>query len=333
MALEILISIFTLFLFLVFLSFFGKLREKLGVLEEKVETQSKINLEQQRLIQEIKEKMSFTQELKERVEKTRDLIEDLKRFHDRVEAKREEKERELLERLKRVDEIVAGTSAKGVCGEEILRETFKKLPPEMIEKNFRVKGKVVEFALVLPNQKKIPIDSKWPASNLLLMLEQEKDQQKRKEIVAEIEKEVVKRVKEVSQYLDPNLTWSQAIAAVPDSVYAVCSEAHLRAREFDVILMPYSMVLPLVLYMYRLHLQYALSVDAENLKNHLISISKNLDEMENILENKISRAATMLSNAYLEYQQLISKLRSSVVGLQLKSQDHKQLRENHVSSD
>lgn len=255
--------------------------------------------------------------LKQDIEKTRDLIEDLRKS----DAARKEREREFLEMLRRVDGIVAGTSKKGIFGEEILRETFKKLPPEMIERNFSVGGRVVEFALVLPNQKRIPIDSKWPAGDLILRLEKERDSEKRKEIINQIEKETIKRIKEVKQYIDPDVTWSQAIAAIPDSVYSVCSEAHLKAREADVILMPYSMVLPLILYMYRLHLQYALSVDAEKLRSHLISISKNLDGMEEILENKISKGTTMLSNAYLEYKKMISRIRASLTEIQSKREE------------
>jgi len=193
----------------------------------------------------------------------------------------------------------------------------------MIENNFAVGGKTVEFALILPNNKRLPIDSKWPAGDLLLNLEKESSPEKRKEIIAEIEKETIKRVKEVKQYIDPDLTWSQAIAAVPDSVYGVCREAHLRARENDVILMPYSMVLPLILYMYRLHLQYAMSLDMENLQNHLISISKNLTEMETVLENQIARGSRMIFNAYSNYKQIISRIKSSLTELQIKSPEEK----------
>ena len=274
-----------------------------------------MNLQQARDIEEIKKAVflgsQMQNHLKIGLEKTRDLLEDLKTR----EEVRKEREREFLERIKRMDEIIAGTSAKGISGEEILRETFKKLPPEMIEFNFPVRGKIVEFALVLPNGKKLPIDSKWPAGNLLTTLEKETSQEKRKEIIEEIDKEVTRRIKEVKQYIDPTLTWSQAIAALPDSVYSVCRDAHLKAREENVILIPYSMVLPLLLYMYRLHLQYAVSIDVENLQNHLLAISKELDEMENILENKIYRGATMISNAYSEYRQLIGRVRSSIVEL------------------
>jgi len=289
----------------------------------KIGEQSKLNLEQAKDIQEIKEKLLLGNQaqahLKNGIEKTKDLVEDLKT----AERIRREREAEFSERIKRIDEIVAGTSAKGISGEEILRETFKKLPPEMIEPNFNIAGKIVEFALILPNEKRIPIDSKWLAGNLVLELEQEKSPEKKKEIIREIEKEAIKRVKEVKQYIDPNITWSQAIAAVPDSVYSVCQEAHLKAQESDVILMPYSMVLPLILYMYRLHLQYAISIDAENLKNHLISISRNLDAMEDVLEHKIARGSTMISNAYSDYKQMLSRIRASLQELQLKKPEER----------
>jgi len=274
-------------------------------------------------LQEIKEKISLGSQLQDNLKNglektreelkslTRDLLEELRK-RDEI---RKEREKEFLERVKRIDEIIAGTSAKGLSGEEILTETFKKLPPEMIETNFKVGGKVVEFALILPNGKRLPIDSKWPAGNLLIKLEKEQDPEKRKEIIEEIEEKVIERIKEVKQYIDPNLTWSQAIAALPDSVFSVCKKAHLKARENNIILIPYSMVLPLLLYMYRLHLQYAISIDIENLQNHLLAISKNLDEMENILENKIYRGATMISNAYSEYKQYLSQIRSSIIKL------------------
>lgn len=303
----------------VFIYFILKISEKLG-------QQSQMNQQQTRDIQEIKEKLflgnQIQDNLKNGVEKTRDLLEELKRA-DQIH---QQKDIEFLERIKRVDEIIAGTSSKGMSGEEILRETFKKLPPEMIESNFSVGGKIVEFALILPNDKRIPIDSKWPAGGLLLELSKESSQKRRKEIIEEIEKETIRRIKEVRQYIDPSLTWSQAIAAVPDSVYSVCQEAHLKAYASDVILMPYSMVLPLVLYMYRLHMNYAISIDTENFKNHLISISRNLEEMESVLENKIYRGSTMVQNAYMDYKHIIGKIKNSLQSIQIKdSKENKKL--------
>ena len=306
------ISVVLLFSFLVIFFIIFQVIEKLNEEKER-------NAKQTKDIQEIKERILLEYQaqgyLKDNIEKTRNLLEELAR-EDRV---RKEKEREFSERIKRIDEIIAGTSAKGISGEKILIETFKNLPPDMIERNFNVKGKVVEFALLLPNKKRLPIDSKWPAGNLLLKLEKEKDTGERKKIIEEIEKETIRRIREVKQYIDPQTTWSQAIAAVPDSVYSVCSRAHLKANENDVILMPYSMVLPLLLYMYRLHLQYAISIDKENLQSQLRKMGRNLGEMEDILENKIARGNIMISNAYTEYKQKISEARSALEQLSTRS--------------
>jgi len=273
-------------------------------------------------IQEIKEKILVQSALQESLEKTtkemKDLSRDLLEEVRKRDEMRKEKEKEFFERIKRLDQMLTGTTAKGSSGEEILREAFKKLPPEMIETNFRIGGKVVEFALLLPNGKRLPIDSKWPSSRLILELEKEENVEKKKEIIEEIEKEVMKKIREVKQYIDPDLTWSQAIAAVPDSIYNVCYNVHSFAKKENVLLVPYSWVLPLLLYMYRLHLQYAVSIDFENLKNYLVLISKNLEEMESILENKIYKGNQMISNAYLEYKTKISQIRNFVNQISLK---------------
>jgi DNA recombination protein RmuC len=305
-----------LILFLIFLSFIFWFEDKRK--KEQREREEILKKE----IQEIKEKISVQGALQENLEKatkemhnlSRDLLEEVRR-RDEI---RKEKEKEIFDMIKRLDQVVTGTTSKGSSGEEILREAFKKLPPEMIETNFRVGGKVVEFALLLPNGKRLPIDSKWPASKLILELEKEENIEKKKEIIDEIEKEVIKKIKEVKQYIDPDLTWSQAIAAIPDSVYNLCYNVHSFARKENVILMPYSWVLPLLLYMYRLHLQYAVSIDFENLKNYLMLISKNLEEMESILENKIYKSSQMISNAYLEYKTKISQIRNFVNQISLK---------------
>jgi DNA recombination protein RmuC len=299
-----------LILFLIFLGFIFWFEEK-----RKKEQREKEEILKKE-IQEIKEKILIQSTLQESLEKatkemhnlSRDLLEEVRKRDEM----RKEKEKEIFEAIKRLDQVITGTTSKGSSGEEILREAFKKLPPEMIETNFRVGGKIVEFALLLPNGKRLPIDSKWPASKLILELEKEENPARKKEIIEEIEKEVIKKIKEVKQYIDPDLTWPQAIAAIPDSVYNVCYNVHSLARKENVILMPYSWVLPLLLYMYKLHLQYAVSIDFENLKNYLMSIWKNLEEMEAILENKVYRGAQMISNAYFEYKTKISQIRSFI---------------------
>jgi DNA recombination protein RmuC len=302
----------TIFLFIFLLLIFSILVFVLTRFSEKIQRQQEINVLQTKEIQEIKQNIllssQFQDHLRGGIDITRSILEEMRA----MEREKREREIEFLETLKRIDQIIGGTSARGFAGEEILREVFKKLPPEMIASNFRVKGKVVEFSLVLPNGKKIPIDSKWPAGSLLLSLEKEKDPQRRNEIIREIEKETNKRIKEVKEYLDPDLTWDQAICALPDAVYFVLRDSHVFAQRENVILMPYSMVLPVLLFIYRFYLKHGLSLEMESLKSHLFSVLKEVDNLEKSLENKFSRSLAIFNNIYLDFKNSFAKIKNSI---------------------
>jgi len=250
--------------------------------------------------------------LKEGLKKTQEMLDYLK-----VEGqKRQMIEEESRQAIKRLDTILAGSHSSGRAGENFLREAFKQFPPDMIVTNFRVKDKVVEYGLKLANGKVLPIDSKWPASQILLDLEKETEPETRLKFIEAIDKEIIKRVKEVAQYIDPPGTLPWAIAAIPDSAFSVCRRAHLEAHRTRIYIMSYSMTVPYLLSFYSLHLEYSHSVDMDNLKSYLAEILRNLEEMESVLENKIARAGTMVNNAYTEYKQLISRVKASAVQLQ-----------------
>ncbi|MCL6472587.1 MAG: DNA recombination protein RmuC [Firmicutes bacterium] len=250
--------------------------------------------------------------LREELLKAQRTIDSLKTDYEA----RKQLEEESRQVIKRLESMIVGSYSKGQAGENILHEIFKLFPREMIAYNFSVGGKVVEFGLVLSDKKVLPIDSKWPATSLLIALEEEKDEKVRLGIVEQIEREVAKRIREVCQYIDPDVTAPWAIAAVPDAVFSACKRAYLDAYKRHVILMSYSMTIPYILTVYSLHLQYSRSVDIDNLQGHLINIGRQLDEMEQILENKVARGSTMINNAYGEYKQLISRIRASVTYLQ-----------------
>ena len=76
--------------------------------------------------------------LKDGVERTRETLEHLKREG----ALRRQRDLESIERLKRLDNIISGTTAKGLSGENILHEIFKQFPEDMIVTNFSVHGKI-----------------------------------------------------------------------------------------------------------------------------------------------------------------------------------------------
>ncbi|MCQ9207909.1 MAG: DNA recombination protein RmuC [Omnitrophica bacterium] len=222
----------------------------------------------------------------------------------------------LHESVERMEDTISGTKRRGEAGENILQEIFKSFPPSMITRNFRISGKEVEFALILSDDKVVPIDSKWTAQELLRAFAQEKDKAQRLALSSKIENEISKRVSEVAQYIDPSRTVSWAVAAIPDAAFSICRKAHLEAYKKGVIVIPYCLVLPYILTLFNLHLQYAGSIDMENLQHYIMDIKRRIEKMEGMLEKSIVRGVTMIDNAITEYRQDIGSIRSSLINLQ-----------------
>lgn len=287
-----------------------KLSEDLGAIKIVME-----NL--QRIIPEIKGRVDSGAQAQENLQRigqeTARMIESLKTVYEDGTKLQDETRAS----IKRIESTMIGAPLKGKAGENILREALQKFPADMVATNFRVRGKVVEFGLVLPPHKKIlPIDSKWPATGLLQELESEENEERRSQIAGQIEREVERRAKEVSQYLDPALTTNQAIAAVPDSAFRACRGAHVEAYKNRVIIISYSMLLPYLLTLLNLQLQYSRTIDIEYLGNCLTTIRRNLIDMNDILENSIVRGNVMIENAINDYRRLIGSIQSSITSLE-----------------
>jgi DNA recombination protein RmuC len=219
--------------------------------------------------------------------------------------------------LRRLEAVIAGSSTRGAAGEHILEEAFRHLPPQMVHRNVWVNGKVCEFGLRLPGGKLLAIDSKWTAgASLEEIALPDLDPGRRARLAATVEKEVEKRVREVGQYIDPSVTAPFALAAVPDGAYALCRAAFAEAHRRHVVVVGYSMALPYLLTLYQLHLQFGRSVDTEHLQACLMEVDRQLDALDAVLEHKLQRAVTMLSNTYLEGRQSVARIRASVQGVQ-----------------
>lgn len=229
-------------------------------------------------------------------------------------AERKERDKEVGRAVAHLEAVLAGSPGKGAAGENILEEAFSGFPPDMVERGFRVRGKVVEYALVLAGTgKRLPIDSKWPATGELERLLSETDPGERRRTVTEIQAAVRRKIREVAQYIDPLVTTDQAIAAVPDAVSPYCGELSYEAYRQGVILMPYSLIVPYVLNLFSLHLKYAQSVDMTVLGDALSSIERSVDALDKVLENSVQRGATMVANAYDEARRLSDRIRSTVL--------------------
>ena len=216
---------------------------------------------------------------------------------------------------RRIESVLLGSRTRGAAGENILQDAFRQFPPEMIDMNFRVNGKVVEYALVLANGKRLPIDSKWPSPELIDRLADEPDAARQSAIVQEIERTLRLKVRDVRQYIDPAATLAFAVAAVPDPVFNACRRAHLEAYREGVILMPYSMTIPYVLALFRLHLQYARSIELENLEGYLQQIEDNVTALDRLFENSIARGGTMIQNAYNDAKRNLGQMRGALASM------------------
>ncbi|TME79922.1 MAG: DNA recombination protein RmuC [Chloroflexi bacterium] len=238
---------------------------------------------------------------------------------ERLKADAEERRRmeeDVQASARRIETVLLGSRTRGAAGENILQDAFRQFPAEMIDMNFRVNGKVVEYALVLANGKRLPIDSKWPSPELLDRLSDGlQEPGKETALVQEIERVLRLKVREVKQYIDPAATLGFAVAAVPDPVFNACRRAHLEAYREGVILMPYSMTIPYVLALFRLHLQYARSIDLENLEGYLQQIDDNVASLDRLLENSIARGSTMIQNAFTDAKRNLGQMRGALAAM------------------
>lgn len=225
------------------------------------------------------------------------------------EEERRAREEEGWAVLHRVAAVLSGGQRAGRAGENVLREALSHLPPSMVETDFRVNGRVVEFGLVLPDGRRLPLDSKWPADRELQALEHATDPAERDRLVRIIERTVAARAREVSGYRDPAITAPVGVAAVPDAAYQVLRKAHADAYRQGVIVIPYSMALPVVLFLYSIVSRFGAGDDVEAC---LRDLARMLDAIEGTIENKVARASTMLVNGTEELRGHVGKARTAL---------------------
>jgi RmuC family len=282
-----------------------------GAIEARIEAQS---AEIRRLADGARVRDAGDERLESEVRAARRALEDLRIR----EEERRARESEHAEVVRRLSTVLAGSGALGRAGENVLREHLAELPPGMLVSDFRVNGKVVEYGLMLPDGRRLPVDSKWTAVRELEALEAAADPGERDLLAREVERVVAARAREVAQYLDPALTAPVAVAAVPDAAYAVLRRAHADAFRRGVVIVPYTAALPVLLFLYSLVARFG---SAGDLEACLTEVGGVLEAVESVLENKIVRAATMLSNGADELRSQVGRARGSIARARATSPD------------
>lgn len=237
--------------------------------------------------------------------RTREVLESLRA---RTEERQRAEEDGWLA-IRRLEAVLLGSAARGRAGENLLHEALSSLPPGMVLRDFQVNGKRVEFALIVPDGRRLPIDSKWAALREIETLEEEDDPVVRERAARRVEEEISRRAREVASYIDASLTTPFAVACVPDAAYAACRRAHAEAFSRGVVLVPYSTALPVLLSLFSLAARYGGAGDG---RECLAELETLLDSVEQTLENKVARAAAMLTNAADELRNQVGRARGAV---------------------
>jgi hypothetical protein len=245
----------------------------------------------------------------------RDIRGDLGRLRELVEGLRASAEARVRaegpvwEAVRRLEAVLGGAGARGRAGENLLEEALSHLPPGMLVRDFAVGGRRVEFALVLPDGRRMPVDSKWTAVRELQELEDETDPAARASLCRRVEDEVARRAREIEGYLDPAVTTAFAVACIPDAAFAVCRKAHAEALSRGVVLVPYSTALPVLLALFTLAIRHG---DGGDVVACLAELEGALRSMEQTLEHKVVRATTMLANAADEWRGQVGRARGAL---------------------
>ncbi len=226
-------------------------------------------------------------------------------------------EQQTAQSIKRLEAVITGTQTKGAAGENILEVVFAKLPSEWQVRNFRVGAKTVEFGLRLPNNLILPIDSKWPATDLLEEFVACDDPDKQQKLKAEIEAIVLAKAKEVRKYIDPNVTMNFGVAAVPDSIYDLCFGIQVDVYRLNVVLVSYSMFVPYLLLVFQTVLKTSQNIDLQKLDAYLKSAQESIKAVQDELEGRFPKAITMLNNSRDEMSAHLSKVAGGLTSLQI----------------
>lgn len=253
------------------------------------------------------------QGLQAEIAQTRALVSQLQA----AQEAREPREAQTREAIRRVESVLAGTKSRGMAGENILAAVLAQLPPELREMNFTINNKPVEFGLRLPHGRVVPIDSKWPALGPLERLQATEDPQERKELLAEIQAEVKRKVREVVKYLDADRTLGVGVLAVPDPVFEACLEAHIEAHKQGVVIVSYTQALPYLLTLLQVVHRFGTELDRTRLSQSLQTMAGALEKLDTEVDGRLARTLTQLQNSREELKLQLGRARQGLHALRL----------------
>lgn len=209
----------------------------------------------------------------------------------------------IQESTQKFDRILFDPQAKGALGEKFVADQLSVLPQDWIRHNVPFpNGTRVEFCVLTFDKRLIPIDSKWPATRLLDRLGQTTDPAERTKLEKDIKTEVWKRGLEVTKYLDDGRTIGFGIAAVPDSVFALCSDVQPYLVKRNIVLISYSLLVPYILLLVKLFLSNAQGVQAMQISQILEGALIEIAQIQEFIDTDLRKPLDTIKEQQSEYR-------------------------------
>ena len=230
------------------------------------------------------------------------------------------------EDIRRIAASVEDLTAKllgrqsGQVGERLVDELLSPLLDDWVARDVPLGNGQVEFAVKMPGEYFIPLDSKFVSSELVTGLDSESvSDQERKKIEQQINRQVQRRAGEIAQrYLVDKKALGFGIAAVPDAVYDLCRSAVVKtAQQNKIVVVPYSRLMPFVLSLYLMAQRLGISARLSETKQIIGDAQTLLHQAIHDLRNK-QTAFMAVQNAYKEtldkMEQAEKNLRTTIEG-------------------
>lgn len=225
-------------------------------------------------------------------------------------------EKRVVTSITRVENILAGTASKGSAGENIVELALSKLPTEWLIRNKVINNRPVEFAVRLPDTLILPIDHKWPATDLLEQFLECGDTDQKTKLKTKIQVTTRDRALEVRKYLDPTVTTSFGIAVVPEPIFELCVEIIPALFQQNVMLVSHSMLLPYILLIVHMTIKASRTNDLRRLDTFVREATQSVDNLQKAIQGRFSSATTLLENFRSELAAELTKLKTSLAVLE-----------------
>lgn len=184
------------------------------------------------------------------------------------------------------DKLDRNPNVKGTFGEEIVRSLLQQLPKEYVQYQYKasdINGGTPDVVLTLPNVvEKLVIDAKFIVP---------------KDNEATMDRIVLKRAKEIQQYITPNVTFDFILMWIPELVYLELEqETHRELRDMNIIATTTGFLRPLIFLIQRFALHLRLNEQASEYKDFRSDILHKAKTSTTLFDRSISQIENGLNN-------------------------------------